>query len=590
MTISSVLRRAGPFNGNGSTTVFAREFVVLDADHLKVYQTISGVTTEVTTGISKDGIGTSAGNVTFSAAPATGTQITLLREIPLVQETDYSNQGKVEPERVEDDFDLQVMQTQDTSETLGRALRLPITSALTDPEVPDPISGKTIVGKADGDGWETGPSTTEIAGANASGITAAADRVQTGLDRAAVAADLVATNQDTIDTAADVVLTGADVTTTAQDALDTAADVLLTNADVVTTNADASTTTQDAIDTAADVVSTNADAATTTQDALDTAADVVSTNADAASTAQDALDTAADLVATNQDTIDTAANAVSTAQDAIDTAADLAATNQDAIDTAADLVATNQDTIDTAADAATTTQDAIDTAADVVLTNADVASTAALYDSFDDRYLGPKDSAPTLDNDGNAILEGAIYWNTTTDNLFIRNGASAWVAAAFDTSGALIAANNLSDVENAGTSRGNLGVAIGSDVQAYDADTLKSDVTANLTAAYTAAVDDDGTQSSGTYTPSAATGSNYKKIVGGGAFTLAPPALATGTATTLSLFIINNASAGAITTSGFTKVAGDAFTTIDGNKFSCTVQVTDIGGTEYSSLIVLAMQ
>jgi hypothetical protein len=174
MTISSVLRRAGPFNGNGSTTVFAREFVVLDADHLKVYQTIAGVTTEVTTGISKDGIGTDAGNVTFSTAPANGTQITLLREIPLVQETDYSNQGKVEPERVEVDLDLQVMRTQDASETLGRALRLSITSALTNPEVPDPVSGKTIVGKADGTGWEDGPDAAQITAANAEALAAAA--------------------------------------------------------------------------------------------------------------------------------------------------------------------------------------------------------------------------------------------------------------------------------------------------------------------------------------------------------------------------------------------------------------------------------
>jgi len=42
----------------------------------------------------------------------------------------------------------------------------------------------------------------------------------------------------------------------------------------------------------------------------------------------------------------------------------------------------------------------------------DAATVAGIYDSFDDRYLGPKSSAPTLDNDGNALLTGAIYWNT----------------------------------------------------------------------------------------------------------------------------------------------------------------------------------
>jgi len=125
---------------------------------------------------------------------------------------------------------------------------------------------------------------------------------------------------------------------------------------------------------------------------------------------------------------------------------------------------------------------------------------------------------------------------------------------------------------------------------AGDADTLKADTTANLTAAFTAAIDDDGTITTGTYTPTTAAGSQYKKIIGGGAFTLAPPVVATDTATTLSLFIINNSSAGAITTSGFDKVVGDGFTTTNGDKFSCRIEVNDIGGTEYSTLTVLAMQ
>jgi hypothetical protein len=47
-----------------------------------------------------------------------------------------------------------------------------------------------------------------------------------------------------------------------------------------------------------------------------------------------------------------------------------------------------------------------------------------LYDSFDDRYLGPKVTAPALDNDGDALIAGALYFDTTADAMYVYNGAS----------------------------------------------------------------------------------------------------------------------------------------------------------------------
>ena len=62
---------------------------------------------------------------------------------------------------------------------------------------------------------------------------------------------------------------------------------------------------------------------------------------------------------------------------------------------------------------------------------------AASYDSFDDRYLGAKASAPTLDNDGDALLTGALYWNSSSNELYIWSG-SAWEQGSF-TAGSLLA-------------------------------------------------------------------------------------------------------------------------------------------------------
>ena len=56
---------------------------------------------------------------------------------------------------------------------------------------------------------------------------------------------------------------------------------------------------------------------------------------------------------------------------------------------------------------------------------ASAAAAATTYDNFDDRYLGAKSSAPTLDNDGNAIIEGALYWNSVDNAMYAWDGA-AW--------------------------------------------------------------------------------------------------------------------------------------------------------------------
>ena len=57
------------------------------------------------------------------------------------------------------------------------------------------------------------------------------------------------------------------------------------------------------------------------------------------------------------------------------------------------------------------------------------AAAATTYDNFDDRYLGDKSSDPTVDNDGNALLTGALYFNTTSDAMKVYSG-SAWAAVA----------------------------------------------------------------------------------------------------------------------------------------------------------------
>ena len=59
---------------------------------------------------------------------------------------------------------------------------------------------------------------------------------------------------------------------------------------------------------------------------------------------------------------------------------------------------------------------------------------AASADNFDDTYLGPKSAAPSVDNDGDPLTAGDIYFNTSTNEMFVYNG-STWQLTAASTAG-----------------------------------------------------------------------------------------------------------------------------------------------------------
>ena len=130
--------------------------------------------------------------------------------------------------------------------------------------------------------------------------------------------------------------------------------------------------------------------------------------------AEDAQSLVDDIVrlADSADNIDIAANSI----DSINSAASNAA------------IATEQASIASSkADIAVASANAAGVSAESAAASA--AAAAASYDYFHDRYLGSKTADPLVDNDGNALVEGALYWNSATGKLRLWDGAN-WQNAA----------------------------------------------------------------------------------------------------------------------------------------------------------------
>lgn len=120
------------------------------------------------------------------------------------------------------------------------------------------------------------------------------------------------------------------------------------------------------------------------------------------------------------------ASSASTSASNASTSASNAATSETNAASSASSASTSASSASTSASNASTS--ATNAASSASSAAASAASALAALDSFDDRYLGAKTSDPTLDNDGNALVAGALYFNSVDGVMKLYTG-SAWIAA-----------------------------------------------------------------------------------------------------------------------------------------------------------------
>ena len=139
MTVSSTTNKVS-YSGNGSTTVFAYTFKIFADADLKVFirssagvETLKTLTTHYT--VSNAG-NASGGNVTFTTGntPASGETVVIQRELALTQGTDYVENDPFPAESHEDALDRLTFITQQQQEEIDRAIKASVTNTISGAE------------------------------------------------------------------------------------------------------------------------------------------------------------------------------------------------------------------------------------------------------------------------------------------------------------------------------------------------------------------------------------------------------------------------------------------------------------------------
>lgn len=553
MTIPSTTRKAGPFTGNSSTTSFPFTFKVFTTADVKVtvndangVETVLVLDSGYSVTLNADQEATPGGTVTYpvSGSPlATGLKLTITGNVSYSQDTDIPTGGDFNPTVLENALDSLSMQIQQVNEAVSRAAVVPVTSpadaavlsaniaVLADniaklitisnniasvttvaSDLNEPISeiNTVAVSIANVDAVGANISAVAAVAGNATNINAVAGNAANINAVAGNAANINAVNANATNINA-VNANATNINAVGSDLLEPVSEINTVAVDIANVNTVGSNIAN--VNTVAGV-SGNVTTVAGISSNVTTVAGIAPNVTTVAGISGDV--TAVKNIAANVTTVAGVSANVTTVAGIASNVTTVAGNNA-----AVSTVATNIVAVQNA--------EANANAAIAAKTSAEAArdATLAVYDSFDDRYLGTKTSDPTLDNDGNALLAGALYFNSVSGVMRLYTG-TAWVAAyvqgvassiGFTPAGNIAAVNVQTaleelDSEKLATS------AIGVSVQAYDANTAKLNVTQAFTKAQSGAV--VALTDGATITPDFSAANNFSVTLGGSR-TLANP-------------------------------------------------------------------
>jgi hypothetical protein len=444
--ISPVVRRV-VYTGSAGTGPYAFTFEILAQTDIDVYvdATLKTLTTDYTVTINSNGTGA----VNFVTAPGSTKRITIVGARDITRASDYVTGGDFTAASLNVELDQQTIFNQQNAEALGRAILAPVT----DPDsinmvlpVQTSRAGKTLAFDSNGNpvvgedignyrgNWTVGlalvvrdlvkdTTTQNIFRVNTAHTSSGALPLTTNADSAKF--DLVV---DAASAASSATAAASSASAAASSA--SAASTSASNASTSATNAASSAS---AASTSASNASTSATNAANSATSASGSASTATSQATAATTSATNAATSASAASGSASTASTQATNASNSASAASTSETNAASSASAASTSASNASTSATNASNSASTATTqatnaATSATGSANSATSAAASAASAAALLDNFDDRYLGAKASDPALDNDGNALVTGALYFNTT-DGVMKVYTASGWIAA-----------------------------------------------------------------------------------------------------------------------------------------------------------------
>ena len=529
-SITAVDRRV-VFSGSAGTGPYAFTFPILAQTDIAVFKdsTKLTLTADYTVTINAS---TGTGSVTLASAASASNTITITGARSIERTTDFVTAGDLLASSLNTELDSQTIFVQQVSEDASRAIKAPVTDPtsinMTLPAKADRLSKVLDFNSTTGD-----PQAVNEIGTNRGSWSAGVQYKTRDLVKDTTTNNIFQANADhtssgslpitsNSDSGKWILLVNAEASTTSQSAAAASATAAAASAASASTAKTAAETAQAASETAKTASETAKTASETAQASASSSSSSASTSA-ATSTAQATISTtkageaaaSATSAASSSASSTTAKTASEAAQAAAETAQAAAASSSSSASTSATNAAASANAAEAAAAAIffefeTSTTMGNPSAGGVRFNNASVGSVTQICFSATSASSGNPDisdfivtwddsTSPTKGHlviresgaPGSSIVfsvTGTITDNTThlivpvshvssagvslsaSDDLFFSFSRTGNVGAAGAGSGDLLASNNLSDLQNAGTSRTNLGVAIGSDVQAHDAD------------------------------------------------------------------------------------------------------------------------